>query len=151
MTIADFLLIILKLAALFTILSVVVLGLTWLERKVLARLQGRLGPTRTGPMGLLQPLADALKLVLKEDIIPAAAEKAVFWTAPVIVVISAFVIWVTIPASQTLVVQNLDLGVFYIIAFSVVGILGLLMAGWGSANKYGALGGLRAAAQHGRR
>ena len=147
MTIADFLLIILKLAALFTILSVVVLGLTWLERKVLARLQGRLGPTRTGPMGLLQPLADALKLVLKEDIIPAAAEKAVFWTAPVIVVISAFVIWVTIPASQTLVVQNLDLGVFYIIAFSVVGILGLLMAGWGSANKYGALGGLRAAAQ----
>ena len=147
MTISGFLIIILKLAVLFAALSVVVLGLTWLERKVLGRLQRRLGPTRTGPMGLLQPLADALKLVLKEDIIPSASEKAVFWVAPVIVVISAFVIWVTIPGSQTLVVQNLDLGVFYIIAFSVVGILGLLMAGWGSANKYGALGGLRAAAQ----
>jgi NADH-quinone oxidoreductase subunit H len=98
-------------------------------------------------MGLLQPLADALKLVLKEDIIPTASDKAIFWVAPVIVVISAFVIWVTIPASQSLVVQNLDLGVFYIIAFSVLGILGLVMAGWGSANKYGALGGLRAAAQ----
>ncbi|MSQ05881.1 MAG: NADH-quinone oxidoreductase subunit NuoH [Dehalococcoidia bacterium] len=147
MEIIDILTIIVKLAVLFTILSVVVLGLTWLERKVLGRLQGRLGPTRTGPMGLLQPLADALKLVLKEDIIPTAAEKVLFWIAPVIVVISAFVIWVTIPASQSLVVQNLDLGLFYIIAFSVVGILGLLMAGWGSANKYGALGGLRAAAQ----
>jgi NADH-quinone oxidoreductase subunit H len=131
----------------FSALSGVVLSLTWLERKVLGRLQLRLGPTRTGPMGLMQPIADALKLILKEDIIPASSEKALFWVAPIIVVISAFMIWVTIPGTQNAVVQNLDMGLLYIIAFSVIGILGLVLAGWGSANKYGTLGGLRAAAQ----
>ena len=136
------------LLAMFTALSVVVLSLTWLERKLLGRLQRRLGPTRTGPMGLMQPLADALKLILKEDIIPTSSEKAIFWVAPIIVVVPAFMIWVTIPGAENLVLRNLgDLGLFYIIAFSVVGILGLVLAGWGSANKYGTLGGLRAAAQ----
>jgi NADH-quinone oxidoreductase subunit H len=144
---ADFGWIVLGLLVLFTALAVVVLSLTWLERKVLGRLQRRLGPTRTGPMGLLQPVADALKLVLKEDIIPSSSDKAIFWTAPLIVVISAFMIWVTIPGAHDAVLKNLDLGLFYIIAFSVVGILGLVLAGWGSANKYGTLGGLRAAAQ----
>ena len=136
------------LLAMFTALSVVVLSLTWLERKLLGRLQRRLGPTRTGPMGLMQPVADALKLILKEDIIPTSSEKAIFWVAPVLVVVPAFMIWVTIPGAEDLVLKNLgDLGLFYIIAFSVVGILGLVLAGWGSANKYGTLGGLRAAAQ----
>ena len=143
----DFIWIIVGLFAMFTCLSIVVLSLTWLERKVLGRLQLRLGPTRTGPMGLMQPIADALKLILKEDIVPASSEKALFWVAPVIVVISAFMIWVTIPGTQTAVIQTLALGLFYIIAFSVIGILGLVLAGWGSANKYGTLGGLRAAAQ----
>jgi NADH-quinone oxidoreductase subunit H len=143
----DIVWIVVGLLLLFTSLSVVVLSLVWLERKALGRLQLRLGPTRTGPMGLLQPVADALKLVLKEDILPAESEKAVFWVAPVIVMVSAFMIWVTIPASQSLVLQNLDLGLFYIIAFAVVGILGLVLGGWGSANKYGVLGGLRSAAQ----
>ena len=136
-----------SLLAMFSILSFIVLSLTWLERKALGRLQLRLGPTRTGPMGLLQPLADAVKLILKEDIVPTASDKAIFWIAPVIVVISAFMIWVTIPGSQGLVLRNLELGLFYIIAFAVVGILGLVLAGWGSANKYGVLGGLRSAAQ----
>jgi len=144
---ASFIWIVVGLFIMFTTLSVVVLSLTWLERKVLGRLQRRLGPTRTGPMGLMQPVADALKLILKEDIIPASSEKAIFWVAPIIVVVSAFMIWVTIPGTQNAVIQNLDLGLFYIIAFSVVGILGLVLAGWGSANKYGTLGGLRAAAQ----
>ncbi len=135
------------LLALFTGLSVVVLSLTWLERKVLGRLQLRLGPTRTGPMGLLQPVADALKLILKEDILPSSSDKAIFWVAPVILVIPAFMIWVTIPATNDLVLRNLELGLFYIIAFAVIGILGLVLAGWGSANKYGILGGLRSAAQ----
>jgi NADH-quinone oxidoreductase subunit H len=139
--------IVLGLLVLFTVLAMVVLSLTWLERKVLGRLQRRLGPTRTGPMGLLQPVADALKLLLKEDIIPSSADKAIFWTAPLIVVISSFMIWVTIPGTHNAVLKNLDLGLFYIIAFAVVGILGLVLAGWGSANKYGTLGGLRAAAQ----
>ncbi len=143
----DFGWIVLGLVIMFTALSVVVLSLTWLERKALGRLQRRLGPTRTGPMGLLQPVADAVKLILKEDIIPTSSEKAIFWGAPVIVVVSAFMIWVTIPGTQNAVLKNLEMGLFYIIAFSVVGILGLVLAGWGSANKYGTLGGLRAAAQ----
>ena len=143
----DVALMVAGLLALFTALSIVVLSLVWLERKALGRLQLRLGPTRTGPMGLLQPVADALKLVLKEDIIPSSSDKAIFWVAPVILVISAFMIWVTIPATNDLVLRNLELGLFYIIAFSVVGILGLVLAGWGSANKYGILGGLRSAAQ----
>ena len=146
-SLSDFIWLVIALFIMFSALSGVVLSLTWLERKVLGRLQLRLGPTRTGPMGLMQPIADALKLILKEDIIPASSEKALFWVAPIIVVISAFMIWVTIPGTQNAVIQNLDLGLFYIIAFSVVGILGLVLAGWGSANKYGTLGGLRAAAQ----
>jgi NADH-quinone oxidoreductase subunit H len=143
----DVLLLIMALLILFTALSVVVLSLIWLERKILGRLQRRLGPTRTGPMGLLQPIADGLKLVLKEDLIPSWADKAVFWVAPLIVLVPSFMIWVTIPAAENLVMRNLDMGLFYIIAFSVVTILGLVLAGWGSANKYGALGGLRSAAQ----
>ena len=146
-SLADIGWIALGLFILFNALSVVVLSLTWLERKALGRLQRRLGPTRTGPMGLLQPVADAVKLILKEDIIPTSSERAIFWGAPIIVIVSAFMIWVTIPGTQNAVIKNLDLGLFYIIAFSVVGILGLVLAGWGSANKYGTLGGLRAAAQ----
>jgi len=148
MNLITFIWIVAGLLAMFTALSVVVLSLTWLERKLLGRLQRRLGPTRTGPMGLLQPIADALKLILKEDIIPTSSEKAIFWVAPILVVVPAFMIWVTIPGTENLVLSNLEeLGLFYIIAFSVLGILGLVLAGWGSANKYGTLGGLRAAAQ----
>ena len=136
----DFIWLVVGLFIMFTVLSVVVMSMIWLERKLLGRLQLRLGPTRTGPMGVMQPVADAVKLILKEDIIPSSSEKAIFWVAPIIVVVSAFMIWVTIPGTQTAVIQNLDMGLFYIIAFSVVGILGLVLAGWGSANKYGTLG-----------
>ena len=142
-SLTDFIWLVVGLFIMFSVLSIVVMSMIWLERKLLGRLQLRLGPTRTGPMGLLQPVADAVKLILKEDIIPASSEKAIFWVAPIIVVISAFMIWVTIPGTQSAVIQNLDMGLFYIIAFSVVGILGLVLAGWGSANKYGTLGGLR--------
>ena len=147
MRVIDFFLIILALLLLFTALSVVVLSLTWLERKALGRLQRRLGPTRTGPMGLLQPIADAVKLVLKEDLIPSSADRAIFWVAPLVVLVPSFMLWVTIPAAENLLIRNLDMGLFYIIAFSVLTILGLVLAGWGSANKYGVLGGLRSSAQ----
>lgn len=146
-TILEVVWMVVALLAMFTGLSVVVLSLTWLERKALGRLQLRLGPTRTGLFGLMQPVADAVKLILKEDIIPNSSDRAIFWAAPVIVVLSAFMIWVTIPAAEGLVLRNLELGLFYITAFAVVGILGLVLAGWGSANKYGVLGGLRSAAQ----
>ena len=144
---ADFGWIALGLFLMFNALAIVTLSLTWLERKALGRLQRRLGPTRSGPMGTMQPIADAIKLLIKEDIIPNSSEKAIFWAAPLIVMLSAFMIWVTIPGAHDAVIKNLDLGLFYIIAFSVIGILGLVLAGWGSANKYGTLGGLRAAAQ----
>ncbi len=137
----------LGLAVMFAVLSMVVLSLTWLERKALGRLQLRYGPTRTGTFGLMQPIADAVKLIIKEDIIPNDSEKAIFWVAPVIVVVSAFVIWVTIPGGENVVIKHLPLGLFYIVAFAVIGILGLVLAGWGSANKYGIMGGLRSAAQ----
>ena len=137
----------LGLAIMFAVLSVVVLSMVWLERKALGRLQLRYGPTRTGLFGLMQPIADAVKLLIKEDIIPEDSEKAIFWIAPVIVVVSAFVIWVTIPGGDNVVIRHLPLGLFYIVAFAVIGILGLVLAGWGSANKYGIMGGLRSAAQ----
>jgi len=132
---------------LFVFLSVMVLAQTWVERKALARIQMRMGPMIVGFHGTLQPLADALKLVSKEDILPSWADKRVYWLAPLAVFIPALLLWVTIPIAHDLVLSNLDLGLFYIVAVSVLSVMGLLMAGWGSANKYAILGGLRAAGQ----
>ena len=135
------------LVAMLTALNGVVLSLVWLERKFLGRLQGRVGPTRVGPMGLLQPIADAIKLMFKEDVAPAWANKAIFWAAPLLVFVPSFALWLTIPFAENLVIRNLDLGLFYFIAFSVLTIVGLVLAGWSSASKYAVLGGFRAAAQ----
>ena len=133
--------------ALMVFLSVMVLALTWLERKTLARIQMRMGPMRVGFHGALQPVADAMKLVFKEDILPSWADRKVYWFAPLAVFVPAFLLWVTIPVAQDVALRNLDLGLFYIVAVSVLSVMGLLMAGWGSANKYAVLGGLRAAGQ----
>ena len=133
--------------ALFVFLSVMVLVLTWVERKGLARIQMRMGPMRVGFHGTLQPLADAIKLVVKEDILPSSADRRVYWLAPLAVFIPALMLWATIPLARDAVLANLELGLFYIVAFSVLSVMGLLMAGWGSANKYAVLGGLRAAGQ----
>ena len=132
---------------LFVFLSITVLVLTWLERKALARIQMRIGPMRVGFHGTLQPMADAIKLVTKEDILPSWADRRIYWLAPLAVFVPALMVWVTIPITQDLVLRNLDLGLFYITAVSVLSVLGLVMAGWGSANKYAILGGLRAAGQ----
>ena len=105
-SLADFFWIVVGLFIMFAFLSGTVLSLTLLERKLLARLQRRLGPTRTGPMGILQPMADALKLILKEDIIPSSAEKAIFWVAPVIVVVSAFIEWGTVRGTTNCGIEN---------------------------------------------
>ena len=147
MTLTQAIYIILGAAALFVFLSVMVLVLTWLERKALARIQMRMGPMRVGFHGALQPIADAMKLVSKEDILPSWADRRVYWLAPLAVFIPAFLLWVTIPVARDLVLANLDLGLFYIVAISVLSVMGLVMAGWSSANKYAMLGGLRAAGQ----
>ena len=128
-------------------LSVMVLAMTWGERKALARIQMRMGPMRVGFHGALQPVADAMKLITKEDILPSLANRPVYWIAPVAVFLPAFMLWVTIPLARNLVLRNLELGLFYITAVTVLSVLGLVMAGWGSANKWAMLGGLRAAGQ----
>ena len=139
--------VVIQLFGLLTALSIVVLSLVWLERKLLGRIQRRMGPMRVGFHGLLQPVADALKLILKEDVVPGWADKGIFWIAPLVVFVPSFMIWITIPVARDVVVANLDMGLLYITAFAVLSIAGLVMAGWSSASKYAVLGGLRAAAQ----
>ncbi|MBM3944213.1 MAG: NADH-quinone oxidoreductase subunit NuoH [SAR202 cluster bacterium] len=129
---------------LLVFLSMTVMALTWLERKTLARIQQRMGPMRVGPHGTLQPIADVLKLMSKEDITPSSADKRLFWLAPVAFFLPALLLWVTIPLSRDLVLRNMDMGLFYIVAISVLSVAGLALAGWSSANKYALLGGLRA-------
>ena len=143
----DVALILGKALALLSILSVVVLSLTWVERKALARIQQRMGPMRVGPYGLLQPIADGLKLLIKEDIMPAWVDRPIYWMAPLAVFVPSFMVWLTMPFSSDLVLRDMELGLLYVLAMSVLSIIGLIMAGWGSANKYGIIGGLRSAAQ----
>ncbi|MQG84618.1 MAG: NADH-quinone oxidoreductase subunit NuoH [SAR202 cluster bacterium] len=150
MSIIDLFLLQIKIITLFGGLTIVVLSLVWLERRVLGKIQRRIGPNRVGPQGLLQSLADGIKLLVKEDIIPESADKWIYWLAPIIVFVPPFVIWITIPIASdnsVLAVNNMHLGLLFVIALTVVSITGLVMAGWGSANKYAILGGLRSTAQ----
>ena len=125
-----------------------VMFLVWLERKISARFQNRLGPMRVGrPHGWLQSVADVMKLLLKEDVIPAKADRWVFTLAPIVVIIPALLIWVCIPFSRTLIVQNLNIGIFYIVSLASLGVLGIIMGGWSANNKYTLIGALRSAAQ----
>ena len=118
-----------------------------LERKVLADLQVRLGPMRVGPYGILQPLADALKLLLKEDIIPSHADKWIFWLAPVLSTFTALSAFAVLPLSDRFFIADVNIGILFILAMSSVGALGLILGGWSANSKYSLLGSLRAAAQ----
>jgi NADH-quinone oxidoreductase subunit H len=129
------------------LMTVVVLALILLERKVAARMQQRLGPMRVGPYGSLQTLADMIKLIGKEDLRPATADRWLFELAPFVVFVPVFMAFVAIPFTRGWAVSFLDLGLFYIVAVTGLSFIGLLMAGWASDNKYALLGGLRAAAQ----
>jgi len=123
------------------------LALTYIERKVIARIQQRLGPTRTGPAGLFQPVADALKLLTKEDLRPRLADRWVFELAPFLVFVPVFLAFVALPYSHDWGIRFSGLALFFILAVTSVNIVGWLMAGWGSDNKYALLGGVRAVAQ----
>ncbi len=120
---------------------------SWLERRVWARMQSRVGPNRVGPQGILQWLADGIKNLLKEDIIPAAADKKLFSLAPYVVFMGFLCTFVVIPFGGGLIVADLNIGILYILAVTSLVVVGILMAGWASNNKWSLLGGMRAAAQ----
>jgi NADH-quinone oxidoreductase subunit H len=128
-------------------MTVVVMGLIYAERKILARFHQRVGPQKTGPRGLLQSVADAVKLVGKEDLRPAAADPWTFELAPYFVFIPIFLGFVIVPWVQGWNVRLLELGILYFVAISSISIVGWVMAGWGSDNRYAIIGALRAAAQ----
>src|SRR5262245_38897803 len=131
----------------FVIFPGIVAYMVWLERKVAARFQDRIGPNRVGPLGLLQPIADALKLLTKENIVPRAADQWVHLVAPVLLIVSSFLVLAVMPFGKGLAPVNLPSGLLYLVAVSSLSALGVFLAGWSSRNKYALLGAMRAVAQ----
>ena len=136
--------------AAFILLNAVILMVTYvtlLERKFAARMQSRIGPYYVGPRGLLQPIADALKLMMKEDIVPTAADRPVYNLAPIVFLVPCMLIFATIPFAPGLGLADLNIGVLFFLAISSLEIIGLFMGGWGSNNKYALLSAMRAVNQ----
>ena len=131
----------------FAGVSTAVICMNWIERKALAHFQVRLGPMRVGPHGLLQPFADALKLMLKEDIIPAEADQFVFWVAPLIGLLAAFTVYTVIPFGPSQAVSDMNIGILFMLGVSSLGVLGIVVAGWASNSHYPLIGALRSSAQ----
>jgi NADH-quinone oxidoreductase subunit H len=119
------------------------IGLVWVERKVVARFQDRLGPNRIGPFGLIQPVADIIKMVIKEDITPDGADKIIYNIAPVLAATSVIVLWAILPLAATIYGVDLNVGLLFIVAAGALGTLAIIMAGWSSNNKYALLGAFR--------
>ena len=128
-------------------LSGAVIAMNWLERKILAHMQVRLGPMRVGPHGLMQPIADAIKLLLKEDIMPAEADAVIFWVAPFVVVLAAFTVFVVVPFGPTHAITDMNIGILFMLGVSSLSVLGIVMAGWASNSHYPLIGALRSSAQ----
>src|SRR5574338_924488 len=122
-------------------------GLIWLERRLLALWQDRYGPNRVGPFGLLQVVADGVKIFMKEDWIPPFADKPVFILAPAIIMLTALMAFAVLPVAPGIIISDLNIGLLFILALSSLGVYSVVLAGWSSNNKYALLGGLRAAAQ----
>lgn len=157
-TILEVVLIAVKVVVMTMILFGLPLPLTWLERKVAGHIQVRLGPWRVGPHGLLQPFADMIKLLMKEDIVPDRADKFLFTVAPLLAMVPAFAVFVAIPFGENIVIpvlnkevslyiSDMNVGILYILAISGLGIYGIILGGWASNSKYSLIGGLRSSAQ----
>ncbi len=152
----DWLIVIIKVVVAFGLLLVMTLAMVWAERKIVADMQNRVGPDRAGPWGMLQALADGLKLFFKEPITPNRAEKAVYLLAPVLALVPALLIFLVIPIGQpfrigsrqiTMQVMDLNVGLLFILAMSSIAVYAVVLAGWASGSKYPLLGGVRASAQ----
>ena len=156
MDILGFIIICVKVLAVFAGTMLAILAMIYAERRVSAFMQGRIGPNRVGPKGLLQPLADGVKFLTKEDIIPDGVDKPIFILSPAIVLIPALMTFAVIPFGSnislfgrniSLQVADVNVGILYILALTSIGVYGIVLAGWSSNNKYSMLGGLRSAAQ----
>jgi len=154
--IAGIILLIIKLGAVLVVLLTAAAYLVWVERKLLGRIQVRYGPNRAGKFGVLQPLADLIKLVTKEDTVPGEAEKAIFLYAPAVIAMTSLLIFAVIPFGSDLilfgrkiplVVSDLNVGLLFFIALSSIGVYGVALGGWASNSKYSLIGGIRGAAQ----
>ena len=128
---------------LIALLMVVDIFLVWVERKVVARFQDRIGPNRLGPFGLIQPFADIIKLLIKEDTTPIGADKVVYNIAPMLSMMSVLILWAVVPLAPTMLGVDLNIGVLYIIAAGAIGTLSIIMAGWSSNNKFALIGAFR--------
>jgi NADH-quinone oxidoreductase subunit H len=128
---------------LITLLMVLDIFLVWVERKVVSRFQDRIGPNRVGPFGLIQPFADIIKLIIKEDITPAGADKVVYNVAPILSMMSVLILWAVVPLAPRIIGVDLNIGALYIIAAGAIGTLSIIMAGWASNNKFALIGAFR--------
>ena len=128
---------------LISILMVLDIALVWVERKVVARFQDRVGPNRVGPFGLIQPFADIIKLLIKEDTTPGGADKVVYNLAPILSMMSVLILWAVVPIAPAILGVDLNIGVLYIIAAGSIGTLSIIMAGWSSNNKFAMIGAFR--------
>ena len=128
---------------LIALLMVLDIALVWVERKVVARFQDRIGPNRLGPFGLIQPFADIVKLIIKEDTTPGGADKVVYNIAPMLSMMSVLILWAVVPLAPTILGVDLNIGVLYIIAAGSIGTLSIIMAGWSSNNKFALIGAFR--------
>jgi len=129
--------------AILVFVIAMVLAAIYIERRGMGRMQSRLGPNRTGPFGLLQPIADAVKVLLKENLVPAMADKPIHWLAPVIAFFPVLLIFAVVPFQNGALLADLSIGILYVVAISSVTTVGVFMAGWGSSNKYSLLGAMR--------
>jgi len=128
---------------LISILMVLDIFLVWVERKVVSRFQNRIGPNRLGPFGLIQPFADIIKLIIKEDTTPGGADKVVYNIAPLLSMMSVLILWAVVPIAPTILGVDLNIGVLYIVAAGAIGTLSIIMAGWSSNNKFALIGAFR--------